>query len=334
MNGPTVNKDRYVFDELRDPQRALQISQLSASQVAAATEYNVRIKSGQARFESCPCLCGNQGPFNLIASTDRFGLLQQSVHCDRCGLIFNNPRMAVDECLYFYGSDAYRKLYDGEGWTELYESRYGGTSSAELFSYVESSVPVRAGMDIVEIGAGGGWNLLPFLQKGANVTGIEYSPSLNTLGKAHGLNMVSGGIEKLQGHYDLILINHVLEHMHDPLAALRKIKEHLKPDGKAYVGVPNILNFDLSQFQNAHLYCFAPHNFTYFCRVAGFKVLSEGSAHGIHMYAVLGHGGEEGFLAGDPRQLNPCRGEVEAMLRKLRLRRWGGKLLRRLGLKS
>jgi SAM-dependent methyltransferase len=48
--------------------------------------------------------------------------------------------------------------------------------------------------------------------------------------------------------YDLILLRHVLEHLHDPIAFLSLLRERLAPDGLIYVEVPNLRSANIRLF--------------------------------------------------------------------------------------
>ena len=58
--------------------------------------------------------------------------------------------------------------------------------------------------------------------------------------------------------YDVVILNHVIEHFTDLISDLQKIKKIIKPNGIIYVGIPNIELFGRGQFQNAHTYYFTP----------------------------------------------------------------------------
>ena len=109
------------------------------------------------------------------------------------------------------------------------------------------------GADHLEIGPGHGL-LLYFAAARpeiGSVTGWDVSPTsventrgtLSSLGVTRPVTLVlqnlfdqpKGGSDKL---YDSIVLSEVLEHVEDPLAALRAIKGWLKPGGRLWVNVP------------------------------------------------------------------------------------------------
>ena len=149
------------------------------------------------------------------------------------------------------------------------------------FKQVDESV------NILEFGCGAGYNLMPFLKEGANCTGIDYGKIGVEIGREYGLNILQGGLEKVEGRYDIIMMCHVLEHFLDPIATLKQFKSHLTSDGLLYISVPNMENLGLGQIQNAHTYYFAPDNFKYFIECAGLKNIDLGESQIIHMYGIF-----------------------------------------------
>ena len=53
------------------------------------------------------------------------------------------------------------------------------------------------------------------------------------------------------------------------------------------MGVPNIMNFGISQIQNAHVYYFNPFSFKYFVESSELSMIDYGSAHGGHIYGIF-----------------------------------------------
>lgn len=259
---------------------------LSLKQSELVAEFNRKAGHGLVEFESVPCLCGST-EFDLIASVDRYSMLQKTVICAKCGLIQSNPRMTGEECAGFYSSDMYRLCYEGEDYLERYEDRYDPRFSRHIFDEIAKVKTIGRTMSVLEIGAGGGWNLTLFVKAGARVTGIDYSKSLVDMGIGRGISMKQGSVDDIEGAYDVIIVNHALEHFPDPVGSLRKIASHLNEDGILYVGVPNIMNFGMGQLQNAHNYYFTPETLGYYSALAGLKAVRMGQAQGIHLFGIF-----------------------------------------------
>lgn len=275
---------------------------LSKSQLGAVEDFNRKVKAGEIALEHVQCLCGHM-QFRLIATIDRYSIHQDTVYCEICGLVQSNPRMTKAAYRQFYSSDEYRQIYESSTDSQNYESRYTSESNFGFGTWIyegcKSVLAKISDMDIIEIGAGGGWNLLPFQMAGAMVTGVDFSPSLVELGQQHGINMKLGSVEALEGKYDLIIMNHVLEHFSDPITALKKVIKHLKADGYLYIGVLNILNFSITQLQNAHVYYFSPKTFRYYCALAALSPIVVGEQADVHMYGIFQP--DEQVVVPDPR---------------------------------
>lgn len=259
--------------------------ELSDYQKRFVREFNRKVESGDIDFESVSCLCGN-ADFDLISSVDAYSMLQKTVLCTRCGLIQSNPRMTESEFKNFYSSDFYRNCYESDDYLSIAKNKYTGKTGEHIFDELMKVKAIGPGISVLEIGAGGGWNLLPFIKAGAEATGVEYSRSMVFLGRERGINMVEGGLDRIEGVFDIIIINHVLEHFLNPVEALKKIAGHVRKEGLIYIAVPNILNFSFADIQNAHTYYFDPKSFIYYCSLAGLKNVAFGIAQDIHMFGI------------------------------------------------
>ena len=269
---------------------------LSQSQRKNIKKFNHQIEKGEIEYKSDLCLCGHD-VFDLVASVDRYGIIQNTVICINCGLIQSNPRMSESGYKYFYESDLYRKIYDDmslEEYTDLkFNNGSGFNPGKEIYDIVFNRLSSNEIKNILDYGGGGGWNLAPFKAAGMNAIGIEYSTRLVELGKQYGINMVQGGFERLDEideTYDLIIINHVLEHFINPFDKLKRIMNHLSSCGHIYIALPNIMDFGIHQLQNAHIYYFNPTNFKYFVESIGLKMVDFGSTYGNHMYGIFKKG--------------------------------------------
>ena len=78
--------------------------------------------------------------------------------------------------------------------------------------------------------------------------------------------------------FDIITCLHVLEHLNEPIAALKKINEWLADDGVLYLETPDMQSYSLKGFDVfhfAHVLGFSRANLMHAAKLAGFKLLHE-----------------------------------------------------------
>jgi len=161
----------------------------------------------------------------------------------------------------------------------------------------------------------GGWNLIPFKKSGYNVTGIDYSAGVTKLGKSYGLNLRQGSIRSLsevKDKYDVIILNHVIEHSTDFFNDMNLITQRMNKNSVIYIGVPNIDNCHLGQFQNAHTLYFTPRTFAHYMGECGLREITLGSAQKIHMYGIFK------IALGNSNKRDNLSNEYARMLKRVR----------------
>ena len=125
---------------------------------------------------------------------------------------------------------------------------------------------------------------------GKIVSGVEPNRQLSNLGNKRGLDITNGsffsGDPCALEQFDLIILNHVLEHLDNPVAHLKEMMLSIKPGKYMYIGVPNINNFDSGQFQLAHNYYFSPNTLMNCADRVGLKLVTFGQ-DSIHMFGIF-----------------------------------------------
>lgn len=94
----------------------------------------------------------------------------------------------------------------------------------------------------LEAGSSTGLLLSLLKDKGWEVLGIEPSQSGASVAIEHGVPTLNTTFELVnlpQRSFDLIIFNHVLEHMENPVLILRKAHKILRKDGLSLIDVPN-----------------------------------------------------------------------------------------------
>jgi SAM-dependent methyltransferase len=107
---------------------------------------------------------------------------------------------------------------------------------------IRDQVPLKPASEILEVGAGTGSNLA-MLQGLGHVDAIEPDDKARALASRRAGISVEGGmlpdqVHLLDGHYDLIVLLDVLEHIEDDRGSLRVLREKLAPGGMMVVTVP------------------------------------------------------------------------------------------------
>ncbi|MEO7986323.1 MAG: methyltransferase domain-containing protein [Gemmatimonadales bacterium] len=237
-------------------------------------------------WEVTLCPCGGPGPDTLLSEVDRHGLPARNVVCERCGLVRLSPRWREERYLRFYETE-YRSLYNPSALDKPAYARWVADAPAtrERAAWVVAAVAMHskaAKPRIVEIGAGGGWNLAGLPRKWERI-GYDVDDAYLAVGReAFGLDMRHGLADvalPALAAADLVLLSHVVEHLPDPSATLRTIAAAMPPDALLLIEVPGIFrihrtNLDpRSYLQNAHTFTFCAPTLRDACGRAGLVVL-------------------------------------------------------------
>ncbi len=193
---------------------------------------------------ACP-LCGGT-ECTTRNRTDAYRI----VYCDVCGFIYlQNPPDESEIYEEFWGED-----------TELrgsYDQDAAEPSLREVYSINRSRIKwLEAFPDngrLLDLGCGNGFFLTLAREAGFEVYGQEISENAQRYAeKNFGLQVFRDPLESLAveqvGRYDIVTLWHVLEHIINPLEALKLVGTLLKPGGLLVVEVPNVnsLKFQLS----------------------------------------------------------------------------------------
>jgi SAM-dependent methyltransferase len=134
----------------------------------------------------------------------------------------------------------------------------------------------------LELGCGDGKLLAGLQESGWAVVGVDPDPAARKVAGERGLQVHDGTAEEppaaIDGRtFDLVLMQHVLEHCLDPVQALRVAAAYLKPNGVLVVETPNNEAVGLRAAGAAwpwldvprHLNFFTPHSLRAACSLAG-----------------------------------------------------------------
>ena len=150
--------------------------------------------------------------------------------CKSCELVFVNPRPSEELLGAFYEGPDYRCHDENENHVTQGKADF-------VLGRVEAFEPPRK--TFLDFGCGGGWLLRAAHRRGWDVHGYEVGAAgLDTCAR---LDLpVTGDIAELpRRHFGAIVLNHVLEHLEEPLVTLEALGELLAPGGRLFIMVPN-----------------------------------------------------------------------------------------------
>jgi 2-polyprenyl-3-methyl-5-hydroxy-6-metoxy-1,4-benzoquinol methylase len=148
---------------------------------------------------------------------------------------------------------------------------------------------------LLEIGSATGVMLKLFAKRGWDALGIEPSGSSQEA-KKKGLKVLNVKFEEAKlpkDYFNLIILNHTLEHMDNPKLILKKINTLLKDRGIVFIDVPNFGSLSSKLLGKKWPYLlplehksqFTKESLTKLLKDNGFKVLYWESRSGIFEYA-------------------------------------------------
>lgn len=133
---------------------------------------------------------------------------------------------------------------------------------------------------LLEIGVGSGSFLKAAQDAGFIVSGFDLSRAIcERVEKKYGISMHNESIEKLQTstNFDIIVMNHVLEHVGRPVEFLQGVRCLLATGGLVHIAVPNIACWEANlsgwtSYETYHLAYFKQQTLNWVVATAGLEV--------------------------------------------------------------
>ncbi len=234
-------------------------------------------------------LCGAESALLHPGMTDRiFGSVRGEWNLRRCleptcGLLWLDP-MPVPEDLglayrhyYTHGTEARRVPRRTVAHRTLRPLVRGIDSLLSRLFLIHSSrhrqrrmfLPRGGGRQLLEVGCGSGRRLMRLQRHGWNVTGQDVDPAAAAQIAAKGLRVLAGPLDTLRlpaESFDAIVMNHVIEHVYNPVELMSECGRLLKPGGLLVSITPNTKSWGAARFGRdwmgldvpRHLYLYSP----------------------------------------------------------------------------
>ena len=245
-------------------------------------------------METVPCvLCGRDGGDVVRVAGDRLEPAQDLpgqpaaftlVRCPGCGLVYLDPRPTAAEIGRFYPDD-YHTARGARGAVQRLEDAWRRRQFGEVVRWLAECRPGRG--RLLDVGCGSGELLEALRDNGWRVSGVEPSGRSAEIARTQrGLDVQTAAFDDAtleEASYDVVVFAAVLEHLHDPLAALARARRLLAPGG--VVAVLFLPRFDAPQARlfgprwvgldlPRHLYQFETRTFAAVTRAAGLRVIT------------------------------------------------------------
>lgn len=220
----------------------------------------------------------NQGPDLLLNRPGDFRLMR----CRHCGLIYQNPRLTLEELPSYYPEEyqPYRQDIDAQDSAlQRFDAQFGlNRRCRQLIRHHPQPA------QLLDVGCATGLFLNTMRQYDWQVTGVELSPYASEYARrTFGLEVITGTLESAQlpnNAFDVVTLWDVLEHVVDPKITLKEISRILKPGGLLALSLPNPTAFEASLFgaswvgwdRPRHLHLFTPAILKNYLQDAGFQL--------------------------------------------------------------
>lgn len=146
--------------------------------------------------------------------------------------------------------------------------RFGGR--ANLFKF---GPYIQDGQDVLDFGCGGGY-LLKNIDTHGDKIGIEINPAARETALKNGVTCLDDIRKVDEDRVDVLITNHALEHVDDPMRYIYEFKRVVRDKGKIVIVVPHEISRKVEKDDiNQHLYTWSPQNLYNLLRVCGIDVI-------------------------------------------------------------
>lgn len=182
---------------------------------------------------ACP-VCGADAPALMYDLSP-----YRVVRCPSCGTSYLSPRLNEPAMLRFYQDDKYFENGD-VGYTSYLRTEMSLRYSFRRFLR-QLHRRKLAGGSLLEVGCGYGFLLdeaKPYFDYRA---GIDFSGAVESA-RERADRVYQGDLDAIPDgeRFDCIILVSVIEHVHQPVEFLRKLRARLRPSGKVVVATPDV----------------------------------------------------------------------------------------------
>jgi methionine biosynthesis protein MetW len=189
--------------------------------------------------------------------------------CRNCGLAFTEPQPSISEIGKYYPEESYYSFQPADYNTLKEKLRticleeaggYPHKNGNDFFSrvirktifmlfgnHISVVIPYIKNGKVLDVGCGSGKLLYWLNLHGWDTYGVELSSKAAECAAKKGLNIFNGELAEAKypdNYFDFVIVNQVLEHLHDPMSLLVETNRILKAGGQLLIGVPNLESYE------------------------------------------------------------------------------------------
>lgn len=159
--------------------------------------------------------------------------------------------------------------------------------NANKLDAILGNVP-RKSSRILDVGCGYGTLIQRLEGSGHDCYGVEPDPAAVRVAQEHGLNVKKGVAESIPypgGHFDVVILTEVIEHLRRPEKAVAEVNRVLKKGGLVIITTPNVMSLWLVierlwdwyaelDYHHEHFNYFSPRSLPHMLERGGFRIAS------------------------------------------------------------
>lgn len=226
----------------------------------------------------------------IFKKTKKIKAPRECFFCNHVGV----TKLRDYEQLYFCGNCDTTFVYPmptDKELAEYYSSQYWENAGSPNINYIPNEMTFRSNIfkkfapnakTLCDIGCGYGLNLRGYAEDGFEVEGLEYSKNaVKYIKEELGLNAKQGSIRDLNTSFDIVTINHMIEHSNNSFKDLQHVLKFINPNGLLFVSVPNFNSLVAKNLKSKwewfsdrdHLFYFTLDSFKYFAEANNLEIV-------------------------------------------------------------
>mgnify|MGYP000911688454 CR=1 FL=1 len=238
-------------------------------------------------LKNCPVCQGSS--FSNYLNVEDFTVSHKEFtiqQCNACYFLFTNPRPPMEEIGAYYQSEDYISHHDDAKnlMSKVYTSVRNHTIKGKV--NLINELHSKKGK-LLDIGCGTGNFIQACKENGWLVKATEPDSEARNVGATRLGSEIFDSINApaiQDERFDIITMWHVLEHVHNLNEVVSWLHEHLNPNGKIIIAVPNPQSFDATYYRRFWAAYDVPRHLYHFTKSTMKKLMDN---HGLHVTKVL-----------------------------------------------